>query len=137
MALTVKQENFCNYIATGKEQRESYMLAYDCNSKAAASVESTKLLKRDDITERIKELRRPIINLQQNQAISDRQQQIDFIKERIEICKAKEDENSLIRWSEQLNRIYALYKDTEQDKAQENTVTQLDTSTLLKLTGAS
>ena len=135
MALTVKQDNFCNYIALGKEQRESYMLAYDCNSKRAASVESTKLLKRDDITERIKELRKPIINLEQNRIISEREKQIEEIKERIEICKQKEDETSLIRYYDMLNKIYSLYREVETEKTPDHAVNNLDVETLKKLSG--
>ena len=135
MALTVKQDNFCNYIALGKEQRESYMLAYDCNSKRAASVESTKLLKRDDITERIKELRKPIINLEQNRIISEREKQIEEIKERIEICKQKEDETSLIRYYDMLNKIYSLYREVETEKTPDQAVNNLDVETLKKLSG--
>ena len=135
MALTVKQDNFCNYIASGKEQKESYMLAYDCNSERAASVESTKLLKRDDITERIKELRKPIINLEQNRIISEREKQISEIKERIEICKQKEDETSLIRYYDMLNKIYSLYREVETEKTPDHTVNNLDVETLKKLSG--
>lgn len=137
MALTIKQDNFCNYMAMGKEQRESYMLAYDCNSKSAASVESTKLLKRDDITARIAELRKPIINLEQNRIINERQKQIKEIEERIEICKAKEDETSLIRYYDMLNKIYALYKETEQETKPESTVNNLDIGVLKRLSGVS
>ena len=135
MALTIKQDNFCNYIASGKEQRESYMLAYDCNSERAASVESTKLLKRDDITERIKELRKPILNLEQNKIISERENQIAEIKERIEMCKQKEDETSLIRYYDMLNKLYGLYKETETEKTSDHAVNNLDVETLKKLSG--
>lgn len=136
MALTIKQDNFCNYIAMGKEQRESYMLAYNCQSEQAASVESTKLLKRDDITERIKELRKPIINLQQNKIISERERQIKEIQERISICKQKEDEQSLIRYYDMLNKIYALYKDNETEQKTDNKLETLDSNALQKLLNA-
>ena len=118
------------------DARTSYITAYDCQSESAASVESTKLLKRDDITERITEIRKPIVNLIQNKQISERQQQIDFIKSRIQECIKKDDEQSLIRWNDQLNKILALYKDTEQPEQPQNNVTKLDTDTLLKLTTA-
>lgn len=136
MALTTKQDNFCVHIANGKNGIESYMLAYDCNSRTAANVESTKLLKRDDITARINELRKPIINLYQNKAISERQKQIEEIQERIAICKAKEDENSLIRYMDMLNKIYALYKDTEADTKPANPLDTVNNEILQKLIGS-
>lgn len=137
MGLTIKQENFCNYIANGKNGIDSYMAAYDCNSRHSANIESTKLLKRDDITERIKELRKPILNLYQNKAISEREKQIAEIQERIAICKDKEDEQSLIRYYDMLNKIYALYKESEQSEKQESSVNNLDLNTLKRLSGAS
>lgn len=133
MALTPKQEKFCQCIASGKDGIESYMSAYDCNSRSAANVESTKLMKRDDITERISEIRKPILNLVQNKQISERQQQIHAIKKRIEICEQKEDEQSLIRYYDMLNKIYALYKEAETPAEKENEVNNLDISVLKRL----
>ena len=133
LKLTPKQEQFCKNIVSGKDGIQSYMLAYDCQSKGAASVESTKLLKRDDITERIAELNKPIVNLIQNKAISEREQQIKAIKDRIAVCIAKEDETSLIRYYDMLNKIYALYKDNEQPQQKENDISNIDTTALLKL----
>ena len=137
MALTPKQEKFCQNIASGKDGIESYMSAYDCNSRSAANVESTKLMKRDDITERITEIRKPILNLVQNKQISERQQRIDFILERIRICEEKEDEQSLIRWNDQLCKLYGLFKETEQETKPESTVNNLDISVLKRLSGVS
>ena len=137
MALTPKQEKFCQCIASGKDGITSYMTAYDCNSKHAANIESTKLMKRDDITERITEIRKPILNLVQNKVISEREKQIREIQERIEICKQKEDETSLIRYYDMLNKIYALYKETEQEQKTESTVNNLDINALKRLSGVS
>lgn len=133
MALTMKQERFCENIVKGLNGIDSYMNAYDCKSKHAANVESTKLLKRDDITERIKELNKPILNMVQNTAINARDTQIKAIRDRIAVCIAKEDENSLIRYYDMLNKIYALYKESEQPQQKENNVSDLNTDTLLKL----
>lgn len=137
MALTIKQENFCNYIANGNNGTDSYMLAYDCNSRHSANIESTKLLKRDDITERIKELRKPILNLYTNKSISEREKQIEYIKKRIALCEEKDDEQSIIRYVDQLNKIMALYKETEQEQKPETIVNNIDLDTLKRLSGAS
>jgi hypothetical protein len=134
--LTPKQEKFCQCIVSGMSGKDSYITAYD--TKASEQVifnESTKLLKRDDITQRIKELRQPLENHYQNIAINERQQQIDFIKERIAICKEKEDEQSIIRYTDMLNKIYSCYKDNEQEEKTENTLSQMDAATLKKLSG--
>ena len=131
--LTAKQKEFCKNIVQGKTNIDSYMAAYNCNNYNTANVESTKLLKRDDITAYIKELNKPIINTIQNNVLNDRKKQINFILNRIEICKEKEDEQSIIRYTDMLNKILALYKDTEQEQKTDNKVNNLDTSTLIKL----
>lgn len=136
LKLTPKQEKFCQCIVSGMSGKDSYISAY--NTKASEQVifnESTKLLKRDDITQRIKELRQPLENHYQNIAINERQQQIDFIKERIAICKEKEDEQSIIRYTDMLNKIYSCYKDSETEEKTDQTVNSLDTATLIKLSG--
>lgn len=138
LKLTPKQEKFCQCIVSGMSGKDSYKTAY--NTKASENTiycESNKLLMRDDITERIKELRKPIENQINNSAINAREKQIKAIQERIEICKAKEDENSLIRYYDMLNKIYALYKETETEKKTESTVNNLDMDTLIKLSGVS
>ena len=134
MNLTYKQEQFCKNIVSGLNGTDSYIKAYNCKSKSAANIESTKLLKRDDITAYITELKKPLQNLYQNQIISDRKKQIDFINERIEICKTNNDEQSIIRYTDMLNKILALYKDTEQPSEQQNNINNIDTDTLKKLT---
>lgn len=135
--LTHKQEQFCKCIVSGLGASESYMTAYDCKSTSAARIEATKLLKRDDITEYIQALKKPIINAFENSNINARQQQIDFILERIEICKEKQDEQSIIRYTDMLNKIYGTYKEDTNDQKNDNTLSNIDTSTLLKLSGAS
>lgn len=133
MALTQKQEKFCHCIVSGMTAKDSYLTAYDGKSEKAAEIESTKLMKRDEIVERIAELNKPIINLVQSQAITARQERIEFILERIEICKQKDDENSLIRWNDQLNKILALYKESDQDTSKENPLETLDKDKLRRL----
>lgn len=135
MALTPKQEKFCQCIVSGMDGKSSYLTAYNGNSPKTAEVESNKLLKRDDITERIKVLSKPIINLCQNTAISARQKQIDRIEERISLCIASGDENSVIRYTDMLNKLYGLYGNTEPLAASENNVEKLDTDLLKKLSG--
>ena len=134
--LTPKHENFCRAIVSGKSPVDAYIAAFNTTKRNVASVEGLKLIKRDDITKRIDELGRPVINSLQNKAIGDRQRQIDEIKERIRICKKKDDEQSLIRYYDMLNKIYSLYKDTDEEKTTENKLAQLDTSALQKLLDA-
>lgn len=131
--LTAKQEQFCRNIVSGMTGIDSYMNSYTCSNKNVAKVESVKLMKRDDITERIKQLNKPILNNIQNTAISARNKQIQEIQERIRICKEKEDENSLIRYYDMLNKIYCLYKEGEPGNKSESPLQTMDNETLKKL----
>lgn len=138
MALTPKQERFCQCIVSGMSGKDSYLTAYDTNCKPdTAYVESSRMLLREDIQNRIKELRKPQEEAAQIKALNAREEQIAFIRERIAICKQKEDEASIIRYTDMLNKINALYKDTEEAKQEQNTVVNLDMDTLKKLSGAS
>ena len=131
--LTPKQEKFCQCIASGKDGKSSYIEAYNCSSDNSAMIESTKLLKREDITAKIKELRQPIENLAQNTAINERKQQIDYIKKRIAICEKMNDENSIIRYIDQLNKIYGVYKAENDTQKEENKLEVLDIEALQKI----
>ena len=129
-----KQEKFCQCIVSGMSGKDSYLAAYDTNgSDQFLYNESSKLLLREDIQARIKTLRKPLEQAAQIKGLNARQEQIEFIKKRIAICEQKEDEQSLIRWNEQLNKIYALYKEVEQEEKQDQTVNNLDTNILRKL----
>lgn len=131
MALTPKQEKFCQCIVSGMDGKNSYLTAYANNSNDnTAYKESGKLLAREDIQARIMELRKPLIIHAQTMALTERQKQIEFIRERIEICKQKDDENSLIRWNDQLNKILALYKETDTEQSKENPFETLDNDKL-------
>ena len=138
MALTEKQERFCRCIVSGMSGKDSYMTAYESNCKPdTAYVEATRLLSRDDIQARLADLRKPLEEEAQTKALTARDEQIAFIRERIAICKQKEDEQSIIRYTDMLNKINALYKDTDEAKQEQNTVVNLDMDTLKKLSGAS
>lgn len=136
MALTPKQEVFCRNIVAGMPGVQAYLSAYDGKSNRAAQVESVKLMQRNDITEKIKELRKPIENLAQNEAISARQTQIDYIKNRIHLCEQKDDEQSIIRYTIELNKIYGLYKETDQQTKQ-NELENINIEALKKLSDLS
>ena len=134
LALTEKQEKFCRNIVSGMTTKDAYISAYNTSCKdQTAWVEATRLLNREDIQNKIQALKKPIEIAVQANVQNARQEQIEFIKKRIAICEQKEDEQSLIRWNEQLNKIYALYKEVEQEEKQDQTVNNLDTNILRKL----
>ena len=134
MSLTPKQEKFCECIVSGMSGKDSYMTAYNSKSDNAAMIESTKLLARDDINERLKELRKPIENLAQTKAISEYERIKELLWERIEVCVANGDDAAIARYTDQINKMNQTYININrniEDNAGE--LKELDTSTLLKL----
>lgn len=135
MSLTPKQEKFCQCIVSGMSGKDSYIASYD--TKASDQVirnEANKLLMRDDITERIKELRVPLHNHAINTALSEREQKKKLINERIQACIAKEDDTSIARYIDILNKMDQEYINIHKDISEEKTtIEQLDNVTLLKL----
>lgn len=133
MSLTAKQEAFCKNIVAGMGNKAAYQAAYNSTSEMAAWNESAKLLLREDIQNRIKSLSKPIEDAFQQQSVNARQQQIDFIKERIIICKQKEDEQSIIRYTDMLNKIHGIYKEETDTNTQKPALSEVSNETLLKL----
>lgn len=138
MALTPKQEAFCReYVANGGNATQAYLTAYDSKSPVSAAQEGYRLLQSEDIQGYLKSLNKPLEEAARTKALTARDEQIAFIRERIAICKQKDDEQSIIRYTDMLNKINALYKDTEAEQKPESSVVKLDMDTLKKLSGAS
>lgn len=134
VALTPKQQAFCRHVAAGKSYKDAYLNAYDCTSNTTAYREGGKLALRPEIQENIKTLQKPLQEAAKLQGLNARQSQIDYIKSRIAICEKKEDEGSIIRYTEQLNKLYGLYGMQEEEQKQSSPVQSLDTEALKKLT---
>ena len=132
--LTPKQTKFCECVVSGMSYKDSYITAYDtkCSDRVALN-EGSKLALRDDIQEYIQTISKPLQTAAQIQGLNERQKQIKEIQERIAICKEKDDEQSLIRYYDMLNKIYSLYKDEQTEQKPDSTVNNLDTDTLKKL----
>ena len=112
MNLTPKQEKFCQCIVSGLSGKDSYLTAYNNNSNDnTAYREALTLLNRDDIQARIKELRIPLEIHAQTQAITETERIKALLWERIEICRQKDDEAAIARYTDQLNKLNNAYKE--------------------------
>ena len=132
--LTPKQEKFCQCIVSGMSGKDSYIESYNCQSESAAMVESTKLLKREDINARLTELRKPIENLVQSQAISERERVKKILWDRLQKAIERGDDATIVKYTDQINRMNAEYVNVNRnidDKPAE--IDQLDADTLRRL----
>lgn len=131
MSLSPKQEKFCQCIVSGMSGKDSYLTAYNCNSDRVAYNESNVLLKRDDITERIKELSKPVINHAQNLAISEREKKRcilwDFINNK------EKDDNIRLKAMDLLNKMDSEYININRNIEETTDLNNLDIDTLKKL----
>lgn len=129
--LTPKQEKFCECIVSGMTGKDSYLTAYNCTNDRVAYNESNVLLKRDDITERIQELMKPVKNHAQNTAISETERIKAILWEEIENARQQQDHAAIARYTDQLNKLNNAYKDNTVIE-KDNDLESIETSKLLK-----
>lgn len=129
MRLTEKQKAFCReYVRNAGNGTQAYLVAYDSKSESAASIESSKLLRRDDITEYIATLNKPIENRIQNEREKKRQ----FLWDMIENPAISDGDR--LRAMDILNKMDAEYININrniEDKPAD--IINLDTETLQRL----
>lgn len=136
MALTPKQEKFCQCVVSGMSYKDSYLSAYDCNSDNAAYVEGSKLALRDDIQARIEALQKPIKEALGKQALTETERIKAILWEELENARTQQDHTAIARYTDQLNKLNNAYKDSGSIEDSNNDFTTLDTSKLIKLVGS-
>ena len=135
--LTPKETAFCEAIISGLDSKSAYRSAYntDCND-TTANRQALVILNKDHIRERLDEMRKPLIQKMLLEGDAARQQMIDFINSRIEHCQQTEDETSIIRYVDMLNKIYGNYKADTGPQQEENKLETINDDLLLKLVDA-
>lgn len=129
MALTEKMKSFCReYVSNGGNGTQAYLKAYDSKSEVSASREANKLLYRDDITDYIATLNKPL----NNKAISEREKKRKILWSFIEDTNI--DNSDRLRAMDLLNKMDAEYININKniDETTQN-IQELDTTTLLRL----
>ena len=132
--LTARQEKFCQCVVQGMSYKAAYQAAYTCNGTDQMALnEGSQLMMKPHIQARIKELQAPVVAAVQVSAISETQKIKDLLWERIEICRQTGDEAAIARYTDQLNKLNAAYKDVKPLEDNKDAVTNLDNETLLKI----
>lgn len=133
MALTPKQEKFCQCVVSGMSYKDSYMTAYNCKSDRAALNEGSKLALREDIQKCISTLLIPLQKTAQQQAISEREKKKAIIWEELQNARLQQDHAAVARYMDILNKMDSEYINIQRIEKEETPVNDLDTNTLLKL----
>lgn len=103
--LTQKMRDFCHAYVRTNDCAKAYFEAYDCTSDGTARREGSILLRRNDVTEYIKEINQPVVNKINN----EREKKRRLLWKAIERCEAKEDEAGMARFMDILNKMDAEY----------------------------
>lgn len=131
--LTAKQTQFCRNIVAGMTGKDAYKAAYNTNaSDQVLRNESNKLLQRDDITEKIKELEKPLHNHVINTVISEREKKRNILWQFIN--DTNKSDSDRLKALDLLNKMDAEYINVTKDITEEKTnIETLDNDTLFKL----
>ena len=131
MALTEKMKSFCReYVANNGNGTQAYLLAYDGKSETAASIESSKLLRRDDITEYIAALNKPMENRIQNEREKKRSILWEFIQD---TSKSDSDRLKALDLLNKMDSEYININRNITDSSED--ISELDTDKLIRLVG--
>lgn len=123
-------------MADGYTQRESYIIAYEPNTENIASIDTMawKIARREDIQDRIAELRNRKAEKSQYTDINDINKRYALIWERIEACKQKGDDAGISRYMEIINKMTGTYVNITKDISEDKTIiSDLSTNDLKKL----
>lgn len=103
--ISQKMKAFCYAYMRTNNATQAYLEAYDTTNEMTAAQEGSKLLRRDDITEFLKELNKPIVN----NITNERKKKRDIIWDRINRSIEKDDETAIARYMDILNKMDAEY----------------------------
>lgn len=103
--LSPKMKAFCYAYLKTNNATKAYLEAYDTTNETTAAQEGSKLLKRDDITEFLNELNKPIVN----KITNEREKKRQLIWKAIDRCDKKEDEAGMARYLDILNKMDSEY----------------------------
>ena len=130
--LTPKQEKFCQCIVSGMSAKDSYIAAYDTKaSDQTIRTEASKLMLREDIQDRIEDLTKPIQKAVQATALTEREKKRSFLWNMIN-NPATSDSDKL-RAMDILNKMDSEYININKTIEDKPDISNLDTSTLIKL----
>lgn len=129
--LTPKQEKFCQCVVSGMSGKDSYITAYNSSgSDQNAYNESSKLLAREDIQERLKVLRKPLEEHVRTTIISEREKKRAWLWNMIENATNDSDR---IRAMDILNKMDSEYINIQRIEKDETPISTLDTEKLIEI----
>ena len=131
MALTPKQEKFCQCVVSGMSYKDSYMTAYDCKSDTTAINEGSKLALREDIQKRLDTLTIPLQKAAQKQALTEREKKRAWLWNMIENATNDSDR---IRAMDILNKMDSEYVNIQRIEQDNTPINDIDTDKLIELT---
>ena len=134
MALTLKQEKFCQGIINGLSGKDAYIAAYDTKGNdTTVYTEVTRLLNKEEIQARLKALREPLELKAQTDAITETERIKRILWEEIENARTQQDHAAIARYTDQLNKLNNAYRDAGSTQDSNSDLNTVDTNTLQKI----
>ena len=119
---------FCReYVSNGGNGTKAYLTAYDGKNPQVAANESNKLLYRDDITEYIKSINKPL----ENRITSEREKKRRILWDFIQSNTVSDSDR--LKAMDLLNKMDAEYININRNIEQKTDISTLDAETLKKL----
>jgi hypothetical protein len=114
--------------------KDSYITAYENKSNDnTAYKEAMKLLAREDVQGRLKELRKPLELHAQTSALTETERIKAILWEELENARQQQDHTAVARYADQINKLNGAYKDNSTAETTENEINNVDTAKLLKI----
>jgi len=135
--LTAKMEKFCNELISGKTAKESYISAYNANcTDKTAYTEATRLLQKESIQKRLKELSKPLEAQAIATGISEREKIKTILWNNLEKVQELQDHNLIVKYCDIINRMNSEYVNISKTIEETKTdISNLNTETLKTLAG--
>jgi hypothetical protein len=114
--------------------KDSYLTAYENNSNDNTSYkEAMKLLDRDDVQQRIKELRKPLELHAQTAALTETERIKSILWTELENARQQQDHTAIARYTDQINKLNNAYKDNTIPDDNNADIGSIDTNKLFKI----
>lgn len=109
MALTPKQDKFCQLVADGMTQADAYRTAYNCKTQKTSQIENaSRLMSDSNISARVSELKEMLVN----KALWSKEDSINKLKEALEMS---DKPNEIVMVIKELNAMHGFNAPIKQD----------------------
>lgn len=130
--LTDKENKFCMAICDGYSQYDAYKIAFNPKTENRNSIDAmaSKVAKKTEVQNRIKELRERRIDAKIYNDINDINKRYAIIWERIEACRKDGNDAAIAKYMDIINKMTGTYVEYKKDLSNDNPLKDVTTEQL-------